>query len=120
MWNGLWSLPEFADSAAADDFLRQRGARPSSVTLAAIKHSFSHYHLQLEPRCARVSDRVAEAAADYAAPARAEQAWFSPADLATIGLPAPIRRLIVAYFDQANLEFHHESHRVLQEAAEGS
>ncbi|HEY0180164.1 MAG TPA: NUDIX domain-containing protein, partial [Dokdonella sp.] len=90
VWARLWSLPE-AD--AADDAgrrLRERyavRAEPSRV-LASFVHTFSHYHLRVTPLLldgADERDRAADAA---------DHAWYAPAELARLGLPAPVRRLL--------------------------
>ncbi|MBD8525936.1 A/G-specific adenine glycosylase [Pseudomarimonas arenosa] len=104
VWNGLWSLPEFSDLDAADAFLLQFGARALESELPAVDHSFSHYHLQLRPRVARVPHRVNERSGDYSETACfSGMRWCSRGDIAKLGLPAPIRRLVATHLiDPAN------------------
>jgi len=51
IWGGLWSFPEFADVAAAQQFCHAQGLG-SSTTLEswpAVQHTFSHFHLEITP-----------------------------------------------------------------------
>jgi A/G-specific adenine glycosylase len=51
IWGGLWSFPEFADVAAAQQFCHAQGLG-SSTTLEswpAVQHTFSHFYLEITP-----------------------------------------------------------------------
>lgn len=73
IWGGLWCLPEL-----------DRPACPADATLKGeFTHTFSHYKLQAEVW--QLS--CLEPQASY-------QAWFTPEQLQTIGLPTPIRKFI--------------------------
>ncbi|AXK72061.1 A/G-specific adenine glycosylase [Lysobacter sp. TY2-98] len=88
IWAALWSLPQFDDEAAADAWLSGRGVHGDAVMwLDDVAHTFSHYHLTLRPRLHRVdaSTRVAD---DDAA------TWVTRDDLASLGIPAPVRSLL--------------------------
>lgn len=55
-----------------------------------IVHTFSHYRLHLQPlRLRKVALRPAVGDND-------DLRWVAPADLASLGLPAPIRKLLDA------------------------
>jgi A/G-specific adenine glycosylase len=90
VWSGLWSLPEAEDT---DDAWReaQRKARiEDAQSLTPFMHVFSHYRLQIQPLLF-----------DNAAPARAiadngDLRWYAIADLLMLGLPAPVRTLLMA------------------------
>ncbi len=90
VWACLWSLPEHAelDDAqrwferhAEGDFQRMQACEP-------VVHGFSHYRLQIMPR------RIAGVRARDAVGDNPELRWASRPELAMIGLPAPIRRLL--------------------------
>jgi A/G-specific adenine glycosylase len=89
VWSGLWSLPEASDH---DDAWRiaQRHARiDDAQALGSFVHTFSHYRLQVEPLLfddARVAPAVADAPA---------LRWVTRAELAALGLPAPVRSLLL-------------------------
>ncbi|MGQ4583814.1 A/G-specific adenine glycosylase [Lysobacter sp. F60174L2] len=90
IWASLWTLPQADDEAAANDWLERhlRGDRADGEGLPPIAHAFSHYKLQLSPRRWRgvaPSDAVGD---------NDDLRWVEFADLATLGIPAPIRRLL--------------------------
>lgn len=90
IWAALWSLPEHPDHDAARHWLARRfdldfdHAEP----LAPVTHGFTHYRLQLQPlrwRAAKPRPAVGD---------EPDLRWVAPDALATLGLPAPIRRLL--------------------------
>jgi A/G-specific adenine glycosylase len=90
IWGGLWSLPELDVGADPADWCRSRlGASPHSVEmLPPRRHTFTHFRLGME---------IAEVGIEPASRAVAEDLdhqWIPPAQIAGLGLPAPIRRLI--------------------------
>ena len=90
IWASLWSLPEHADhdgarhwfeAHLADDYDRHE-------TLAAVAHGFTHYRLQIEPlrwRTTRPRDAVRD---------NPDLRWTARDELAALGIPAPVRKLI--------------------------
>lgn len=91
VWASLWSLPEAADARAALTLLHERFHVQcrASASLPSFRHSFTHYHLQVTPLLVEV-DRSGHAAD------RADLAWHAAHELAHVGLPAPVRRLIAS------------------------
>jgi A/G-specific adenine glycosylase len=90
VWQGLWSLPEAQDLDAArqwfDTYLR--GSFDIVEPLADIAHGFSHYRLLLQPL------RWTGVAAATRVDDNAHMRWVEPAELSSLGIPAPIRTLI--------------------------
>ncbi|MFA5662995.1 A/G-specific adenine glycosylase [Castellaniella sp.] len=87
IWGGLWSLPEFADAPALQDYcLHHAQAGQPARALATFEHDFTHFRLQIHPWYQPVEGRRPGPAA--------EQAWVSLPALARHGLPAPIARLL--------------------------
>jgi A/G-specific adenine glycosylase len=95
VWARLWSLPEALGTESAHDLLRDRYAvrAESSLALGDFVHSFSHYHLRVTP--VLIAGRRASRVADDG-----ERGWFSREDLPALGLPAPVRRLLEAAFEE--------------------
>jgi A/G-specific adenine glycosylase len=111
VWQGLWSLPEAADAAGAEDLRAALGAGPGR-SLPAFDHAFSHYRLEVQASLHAVREPVPpgmEAAAagmpaGAGAPAAgtpadagtraAERRWVARTDYDSLGLPRPIRRLL--------------------------
>ncbi|PNS07654.1 mutY: A/G-specific adenine glycosylase [Lysobacter silvestris] len=88
VWASLWALPQFDTSADRDDWLASQGCIASSTELDAIEHVFTHFRLHIHPLRARLSTarmRVSD---------NDDQRWATRDDLATLGIPAPIRRLL--------------------------
>lgn len=93
VWAELWSLPEAADSAEALRVAGSLGAQTENLrALASFTHVFSHYRLDITPllAAARPLPRVAD---------RDDLRWCSHAEYVSLGLPAPVRRLLLALPD---------------------
>ncbi|WP_394687268.1 A/G-specific adenine glycosylase [uncultured Xanthomonas sp.] len=91
IWASLWTLPQ----ADTDIELRAWYARwmrgrayDDAEALPPIVHTFSHYRLHLQPL------RLRKVAMDDALGDNADLRWVARADLSTLGLPAPIRKLL--------------------------
>lgn len=90
LWGGLWCLPQ-ADNGA--DFRRVACERygvamGTPEKLAPLRHAFTHFTLDIEPVAAMV-------AAPAALRDGQELMWAAPGALADLGLPAPVRRLLL-------------------------
>lgn len=90
IWAGLWSLPEFKQESEIQSFLNKHLGLQSSdlVTLPSISHTFTHYHLSIEPRCLKLSKSPRLKGLDE------NMGWISPQALTERGLPAPIQKLL--------------------------
>ena len=98
IWGGLWSLPELEAAELPGDGLRRllgTSAAPFFCKPAdPLTHVFTHFRLDIQPWIVHLpndlkiaSGRVAEADG---------QRWVRQRDLTDHGLPAPIRKLLVA------------------------
>lgn len=92
IWAALWSLPQADDLAGArrwfDAYLQ--GAFDDADTLPDTPHTFTHYRLHMQPlRWGRLTARAAVSDND-------DLRWVAPGELASLGLPAPIRKLLDA------------------------
>lgn len=90
VWARLWSFPEVDQAASAEDRLRDRyGVRSgSSTALPAFVHTFSHYHLHITPLLfvgATPKHRIGD---------DPDHRWCPREELAALGLPAPVRKLL--------------------------
>ena len=90
VWASLWSLPEHADLSEARLWFERnvQGDFDSAQADAAIVHGFSHFRLRIQPL------RIAPALPRNAVGDNPDLRWASRAELAAIGLPAPVRRLL--------------------------
>lgn len=98
VWAELWSLPECAEDADAEHAACTLPARleGQGEALSRFRHTFSHYHLDVQPLRwrARAIEGIAEGS--DSAPQRA---WFSADDLVSLGLPAPVRTLLAEHLE---------------------
>jgi A/G-specific adenine glycosylase len=91
VWARLWSLPEAHDAVSIARVLRDRlGVKAGRITpLPSFVHTFSHYHLHITPMLCtpasvvRVQDNT-------------DHRGYSRAELSALGLPAPVKRLLVS------------------------
>jgi A/G-specific adenine glycosylase len=90
IWASLWSLPEHAELAEAKAWLERHvdGAFERFEACEPVMHGFSHYRLQILPH------RITGVRARSAIGDNDALRWTTRAELAAIGLPAPIRRLL--------------------------
>ncbi|WP_428425750.1 A/G-specific adenine glycosylase [Methylibium sp.] len=88
VWAGLWSLPLLDDEAALDAVTRrlQVHAEPQPV----IEHALTHFDWTLHPRRAVLGSAAAVEAA--LGPGR----WTALDALDTVGLPAPLKKLLTS------------------------
>jgi A/G-specific adenine glycosylase len=89
IWGGLWSLPEL-DGSTLQDWCRSRFATEehAAESWQTLRHSFSHYDLDIEPvvvRVATVSRKVAD---------NDDATWHSLDAAPPGGIAAPVRKLI--------------------------
>jgi A/G-specific adenine glycosylase len=94
IWGGLWCLP-MCDAASdwrahCRDALRVSAVDPQS--LPSLRHGFTHFELEIAPVRLRVKSRVGLNADPQAADPR--WSWTTMAQLAALGLPAPVKKLL--------------------------
>ncbi|MBS0217363.1 MAG: A/G-specific adenine glycosylase [Proteobacteria bacterium] len=88
VWASLWSLPQFDTTDARDQWMDAQGRIASSSEMESIEHVFTHFRLQLHPLRARLAaskPRVGD---------NDDHCWVDRSELAALGIPAPIRRLL--------------------------
>lgn len=89
IWGGLWSLPELDIERDAADYVAQRhGTLSKYQDQALLRHTFSHYHLDIQPVLLvlkRTPRQVAEAG---------QTLWYNVKSPPKIGLATPVKKLI--------------------------
>lgn len=88
IWGGLWSFPELAVDADIESWCRERfGVEPvSQHQMPPLRHTFSHFHLDIEPVLLTV-EPVNVRDADTVI-------WFEPASPPQVGLAKPVSKLL--------------------------
>ncbi|GAA5077157.1 A/G-specific adenine glycosylase [Lysobacter panacisoli] len=90
IWASLWTLPQADDEPLARDWFERHlsGDYAKAEALSPIDHAFSHYRLQLQPlrwHGTRLRARIGDNDA---------LRWVAREELGSLGIPAPIRRLL--------------------------
>ncbi|HEX7037594.1 MAG TPA: A/G-specific adenine glycosylase [Pseudomonadales bacterium] len=95
LWGGLWTPPERSADTSAAELCAELAIATDSIAAvthaAAFRHTFSHFHLDIEPVYVRLA-RAPTAAAD-----RADLCWYAPGEsngAPALGLSAPAARLL--------------------------
>ncbi|MCF7750059.1 A/G-specific adenine glycosylase [Bacillus subtilis subsp. subtilis] len=87
IWAQLWTLPQADTGVAMQDWFDAHieGALEDADALPVLQHTFSHYRLHLQVLVRQVHGLRGDLPG---------LRWVDPAQLATLGLPAPIRALL--------------------------
>ena len=92
IWGGLWSLPEFNTIELAYDWcLTNNQPITEAQTLAAKRHTFSHYHLDYTTVFIKAENPM-----NFVMEAN-QTVWYKLDQLTKLGLPAPIKLLLQHY-----------------------
>lgn len=92
IWGGLWSFPEASDTnTAQQQFAALFPSVASAVTeLESFRHTFSHYHLQIQPLLIQLTKTpLACAETD-----KGQTCWYNPKQPIELGLAAPVKKLL--------------------------
>jgi len=89
IWGGLWSLPELGDRSI-ERWCRDEldGAAAVSESWQTLRHSFSHYDLDIQPILVRVDSPLSKVADSDTT------AWYRLGEAPPGGIAAPVRKLI--------------------------
>lgn len=96
IWGGLWSLPQFDDEEAAQEwFLRNGMASSRRERLAPFTHTFTHFKLHITPL-------QIELAAQPLGTAQPGSVWMAAPEALSAAIPAPVRVLINKWVEGNN------------------
>lgn len=88
IWGGLWCFPQTTSTDEALDYCHVRlGRRATARTLSPMRHTFSHYHLEISPVLLNLEDTPA-----LIAEGDDLRSWPANA-LPEVGLAAPVKTL---------------------------
>jgi A/G-specific adenine glycosylase len=94
VWAGLWSLPEFAAMADFDD--ASEGWPGTGEALPSFTHVLTHLDWRLHPLRWTLPDRITPAQRKKVEASLPPGRWFGLDEALAAGLPAPLRKLLVA------------------------
>jgi len=93
IWGGLWSLPECEANNDHQKTCEHFGlALKQLQIMTPFLHVFTHYRLTITPILAHVSDVTLQQEQDHSG--MTMRRWVKYKDLQTLGLPAPVRKLL--------------------------
>jgi A/G-specific adenine glycosylase len=94
VWAGLWTPPLYD---ALDDLCALAAEWPGrGEALAPIKHALTHFDWHLHPWRQQLPLRLSATRRAALEAALAEGRWFTVERALTLGLPAPVRKLLTA------------------------
>ncbi len=106
IWGGLWSLPECpADTGDITAWCREQLQLPVQTVAhwPTVRHTFSHFHLDIHPVHARLlayppgpAPETACAVGEGPAVAQPSRVWYNTRQPDARGLSAPVQRLLAA------------------------
>lgn len=90
IWGGLWGFPELPDGENAQDYGAGRfgQAVTRSNQWSVLRHTFTHFHLDITPVILTV-DRPITELKDHD-----DYVWFDPNEPQSLGLAAPVQKLL--------------------------
>ena len=94
VWAGLWSLPEFDSPAAFDAASRAWPGTPEPLT--SFTHVLTHLDWTLHPLRWTLPPRAGAARIAMLVSAWPTGRWFDIDDALAVGLPAPLRKLLLS------------------------
>ena len=95
VWAGLWTLPLFDSVDALQDLTSTWPGRGQA--LLPINHALTHFDWRLEPWQHALGGRVSAARRTAIEATLPAGTWFEREDALALGLPAPIRKLLLTY-----------------------
>lgn len=103
IWGGLWSFPECSLEEDIENWLATRlGYKVKMLRqLAPLRHSFSHYHLDIFPVHIRIDHMNRQGITEAG-----KRIWFSPGNRHRIGLAAPVKSLLQRLTPEQAGEIH--------------
>jgi len=95
VWAGLWTLPLFDSLDALHELLRDWPGQGRA--LPPIDHALTHFDWRLEPWRHTLGARLSEARSKVLEATLPRGAWFEREEALALGLPAPVRKLLLSY-----------------------
>lgn len=99
IWGGLWCLPEVPIEQSLESHLPAYGPIRSTEHWQGWRHTFSHYHLDIQPVLVKLAKRPVRIMEE------GRHLWYNVRQPANVGLAAPVKTLLQKLLQprQANL-----------------
>ena len=114
IWGGLWSFPEFESAGDLTAWCDARGLGSAGLeTLDDVRHTFSHFHLDITPHCLRLKNPVFSVM-------EAPGLWYTLQGSEAVGLAAPVQRLLARLREQTQEDTGHDANGELRKTGQRS
>ncbi|MGL5360959.1 MAG: A/G-specific adenine glycosylase [Shewanella sp.] len=95
IWGGLWCFPEFATQAALHTYLADNGFDSGQLEwLIGFRHTFSHFHLDIQPMLLNVTTAAGEARSVGGVMEQNKALWYNINHPSKVGLAAATERVL--------------------------
>lgn len=88
IWGGLWSFPEFETPLALRDWCDQSSITQDADVWPALRHTFSHFHLDITPHCIKLQNPLLSVMEE------GRGVWYNTRQSGALGFAAPVQRLL--------------------------
>jgi A/G-specific adenine glycosylase len=113
IWGGLWSFPQFDDVDGLSAWCDARGLEADGrETLSVVRHTFSHFHLDITPHCLRLKNPV------FSVMEAGQGLWYKLQGSDAVGLAAPVQRLLARLQQQTQEETGHDTNGALRKTGQ--
>jgi A/G-specific adenine glycosylase len=113
IWGGLWSFPEFDSREALADWCAAQALEVAGIeTGEVVRHTFSHFHLDITPHCLRLKNPVFSVM-------EAPGLWYKLHGSEAVGLAAPVQRLLARLQAQTQEDTRHDANGELRKTGQG-
>lgn len=93
LWGGLWVFPQCESESQLEETCLRLGIEAESQKILEIKrHTFSHFHLDYQPVQISIGKSVTNACQ---VAEESNQVWYNPQNPLSLGMPAPIKALLL-------------------------
>ncbi|WP_160053098.1 A/G-specific adenine glycosylase [Shewanella litoralis] len=89
IWGGLWCFPQFDTQAQLTDYLAIHKLEASTQGLAGFRHTFSHFHLDIQPVLVEITPDSATSIME-----QHSALWYNIEQPAKVGLAAATERIL--------------------------
>jgi A/G-specific adenine glycosylase len=113
IWGGLWSFPEFDDRDGLNAWCDARGLPlTGEEILPVIQHTFSHFRLAITPHRLRLKKPM------FSVMEVERGLWYKLHGSETVGLAAPVQRLLDSLREQLPEELRHDANGALRKTGQ--
>ena len=115
IWGGLWSFPELDADTDIERWCADRLGLPVRRTgnWPDLRHTFSHFHLDITPALAEVTSQPDRIMDDGL------RVWYNPGQADERGLAAPVGKLIERYRNRHHERTGDDTNRALRKTGQG-